>query len=100
MKFEIRNRGLHAINKLNYKAAKAAIPPYCKNQNPPLLSYRYIPPISIKIFNYRDVLQRLITEYVIGDPSPVCACTSSKHCYKPAVHIFIGDLSIVEIKKT
>lgn len=79
MKIEFRNKGFDAINisnRLNHKDAKAATPPYIKNQRPPLLSYSNMPPIATKIFNYREVLQRLNTKDVIGDDPPVFACTS------------------------
>ena len=82
MKIEFRNKGLDAIyiSKIpNDKGVKAAIPFNFKHQNPPLISYRFMPPASTEIFIHRDVLRHLNTKEVIGDLLPVCTSTSSKY---------------------
>lgn len=75
---------------------KAAILPYFKNQNPPLISYSYMPLFATKIFNYRDVLWSLKTKDANHDPLAVCTYTSFKSYYQSAGHIITHDLSIVE----
>lgn len=71
MKIEFRSKGPDAINIsniLNQKDVKAAIPLYFKNHISPLIPFSYMPPIATKIFNWRDVLRLVDTEYDIGDP--------------------------------
>ena len=51
-----------------------------------------------KIFNYKNVLQRLNTENITRNPS-ACSCKASEFCYNPAGHIITGDLNIVWISK-
>ena len=101
LKLDFRNKGLDDVNIsniLNHKKVISTIPAYFKKQSPPIIYYSYSSPIAPKIFNYKNVMQRLNTENITRHPS-ASSCKASEFCYNTVAHIITGDLYIVRISK-
>jgi hypothetical protein len=84
--------GIDAVNLSNI--VQSCIPEFVKSKSTPCISYKYIPTIASKLFNYEQILQCLDIEHLLLNP-PRCSCSSSPFNYQPAGHVITGDVSIV-----
>ena len=68
-----------------------------RDNNTPVISYTYFPPIRSKILNYKDTLKDLeITDDLIEDQLPPCDCASSPYKNQHHGHVITGYLNIIQ----
>ena len=85
-------------NILHNKLVRSKVPIYFKEQDPPLVSYKYTNNISRSVFNYNQTLRKInLDDY--RNASSSCDCDSSTFRYEPHGHVITGDLRIVRNRK-
>lgn len=92
LKISFLNKGMEFINLpsiLSNKNVVSKIPNYFKNQEKPMICYKYNTPIRGFIFNYNKTISS------ISDASNSCSCTDSPFNYSPIGHVITGDLNII-----
>ena len=73
-----------------------SIPKYFKNQEPPIICYKYNKPVRNIVFNYN----KIVADLNINDNVPDSwDCATSKFCYQPAGHVITGNFKIIEDKR-
>ena len=83
---------------LHNKLVRSKVPIYFQEQDPPLLSYKYINNISRTMFNYNQTLRNInLDDY--HNASSSCDRESSTFRYEPHGHVITGDLRIVRNRK-
>lgn len=95
LKINFLNKGVDFINLpsiLNDKNVRSLIPTYFKNQETPMICYKYNNPIRNLIFNYNSVVS---DPDILNTLPDTCNCSSSKFCYKPFGHIVTGNLDVI-----
>ena len=70
----------------------SSIPSYFENTEYPVICYKYNKPISITIFNFKNLVSDLDIETSSPDSWD---CKDSKICYQPARHIVTSNLKII-----
>ena len=101
IKIYFHNKGIDKVNLTNIlhnKLVKSKVPIYFQEQDPPLVSYKYINNISKNVFNYNQILHSFdIDDY--SNASASCDCESSAFRYEPHGHVITGNLRIVKNRK-
>ena len=95
LKISFFNKGVEFIDLpkiLKDKSVIACVPRYFKNQETPIICYKYNRPIRNLIFNYSKVSSDVDIE---SNTPNSCDCSSSQFCYFPAGHVVTGDLRII-----
>ena len=101
IKVFFHNKGIDKVKLTNIfhnKLVRSKAPIYFKEQDPPLVSYKYTNNISSSVFNYNQTLRNVnLDDY--RNASSSCDCESSTFRYEPHGHVITGDLRIVRKRK-
>ena len=91
------NKGIDYLNISNIlrnKKVMQQIPPYFKDNEPPIISYRYPKSIASKILNFNHVAKNFDGS-TFNANNPNCECESSSYIYGPYGHVITGNLDII-----
>ena len=99
LKIPFLNKGIDFIDLQSIfrdKNVIDSIPKYFKNQEPPIICYKYNKPTRNTIFNYNKIVADLNIDSSVPDS---CDCSTSEFCYQPAGHVITGNFDIIKDKR-
>ena len=101
MKIKFLNKTVDAINLpalLRSTSVTNKIPVYCRDKEPPIVSYEYTSTVASKLLNFAPALSNLNVSEYFSNPQ-TCQCKESKFCYEPHGHVTTGDVRVIENAK-
>ena len=98
LKIKFIDKGMDLINLgciLRSKSVINSLPISIENRDPPVVSYSYPPPISGKIFNYKQTSLNCSFDDFKHNVKFTCQCSCSPFKDNTHGHVITGDLNII-----